>query len=48
MREPMERQINFLDQASDFTLVDTQNKQVRLSDYRGKQNVMLVFNRGFA
>jgi peroxiredoxin len=34
--------------ASDFNLVDTQGREVRLSDYAGKKNVVLVFNRGFA
>jgi len=34
--------------ALDFTLVDTQGKLVSLSSYQGKQNVLLVFNRGFA
>jgi peroxiredoxin Q/BCP len=33
--------------APDFTLTDTQGQSVTLSDYRGKQNVFLVFNRGF-
>jgi len=31
----------------DFTLVDTQGKQITLSDFQGKKNVYLVFNRGF-
>jgi peroxiredoxin len=31
--------------ASDFTLKDTHGRIVRLSDYRGKQNVVLVLNR---
>jgi peroxiredoxin len=35
-------------QAPDFALVDTQGCEVRLSDFRGKQPVVLVFNRGFA
>jgi len=32
--------------APDFELADYTGKQIRLSDYRG-QNVLLVFNRGF-
>jgi peroxiredoxin len=34
--------------AADFELTDTTGRTVRLSDYRGRQNVVLVFNRGFA
>jgi mycoredoxin-dependent peroxiredoxin len=34
--------------APDFTLKDYQGKPVSLSDYKEKQNVLLVFNRGFA
>lgn len=34
--------------APEFKLVNTQDIEVKLSDYRGKQNVVLVFNRGFA
>jgi peroxiredoxin len=33
--------------APDFAAVDSEGKTVRLSDYRGKKNVVLVFNRGF-
>ena len=32
--------------APDFELTDYNGKPVRLSDYRGR-NVLLVFNRGF-
>ncbi len=35
------------DSAPDFTAVDSEGRTVRLSDYRGKKNVVLVFNRGF-
>jgi peroxiredoxin len=33
--------------APDFNLKDLTGRNVRLSDYRGKKNVLLVFNRGF-
>jgi len=33
--------------APDFALQDTAGRTIRLSDYRGKKNVVLVFNRGF-
>jgi peroxiredoxin len=36
-----------LELAPDFILKDSQGHDVRLTDYRGKQNVVLVFNRGF-
>lgn len=35
------------DTAPDFALVDTRGNEVRLSDFRGKQHVLLVLNRGF-
>lgn len=31
------------DEAPDFTLRDTANKEVKLSDFRGKKNVVLAF-----
>ncbi len=31
--------------APDFALTDINGATVRLSDYRGKKNVVLVFNR---
>jgi peroxiredoxin len=34
--------------APDFGLPDMEGHPVRLSDYRGQRNVLLVFNRGFA
>lgn len=33
--------------APDFALNDFKGETIRLSDYRGKSNVFLVFNRGF-
>jgi len=33
--------------APDFTLSDVNDKSVRLADFRGRKNVVLVFNRGF-
>jgi peroxiredoxin len=39
--------IEFNTIAPDFALKDFNDRLVRLSDYRGKKNVVLVFNRGF-
>lgn len=36
------------EKARDFTLIDTEGRSVTLSDFEGKKNVYLVFNRGFA
>ncbi|GAB4481479.1 MAG: hypothetical protein Kow0088_23730 [Anaerolineales bacterium] len=33
--------------APDFNLADFNGYPVRLSDFRGKAHVLLVFNRGF-
>jgi peroxiredoxin len=33
--------------APDFNLKDINGNEVHLSDYKGKSNVLLVFNRGF-
>ncbi len=33
--------------APDFSLRNIDNQMVRLSDYRGKQNIVLVFYRGY-
>jgi peroxiredoxin len=34
--------------APDFELADFKDQAVRLSNFQGQQNVLLVFNRGFA
>ncbi|MDL1898273.1 redoxin domain-containing protein [Anaerolineae bacterium CFX7] len=33
--------------APDFTLTDTHDNEIRLSDFRRKRNVVLTFLRGF-
>jgi peroxiredoxin len=33
--------------APDFSINDSEGQKVQLSDFKGKKNVMLVFNRGF-
>jgi peroxiredoxin len=33
--------------ALDFEMSDVQGRTIRLSDYRGKRNIVLVFLRGF-
>jgi peroxiredoxin len=32
--------------APEFVLHDTEGRAVRLSDFKGKKNIILVFNRG--
>ncbi len=34
-------------EAPDFSLPDLYGKRVKLSDFRSKANVFLIFNRGF-
>jgi peroxiredoxin len=33
--------------APDFSATDSEGRPIRLSDYKGKKHVVLVFNRGF-
>ena len=39
--------VNLNTPAPDFSLPDFKGQLVRLSDFRGKSQVVLVFNRGF-
>ena len=42
----MSKQIEVNAKAPEFSLTDFNGKPVSLSDFRGKQAVVLVFNRG--
>ncbi len=33
--------------APEFAATDSEGRVIRLADYKGKKNVLLVFNRGF-
>lgn len=43
----MSKRVELNQPAPDFILADFQGNEIRLSDFRGKKNVLLVFNRGF-
>ena len=43
----MAKRLNIDLPAPDFELTDTQGNLVRLSDFRGEQDIVLVLNRGF-
>ena len=47
MEEPVPR-VALNQMAPDFSLPDFSSKKVNLSDFRGRKNVLLVFNRTFA
>ncbi len=40
-------QVQLSHPAPDFCLKDFMGNQIKLSDYRQRKNVLLVFNRGF-
>ena len=42
----MSKQVEINTTAPEFALPDFMGQMVRLSDYRQKQHVLLVFNRG--
>ncbi len=43
----MSKQLRINMTAPDFTLLDTKDEEVRLSQFQGKRIVVLVLNRGF-
>ncbi len=43
----MSNRVELNQSAPDFSLTDFKGNEVRLSDFQGKKNVLLVFNRGF-
>ena len=43
----MSKQVQLDQSAPDFALTDANGQQVRLSDFKDKSNVLLVFNRSF-
>lgn len=44
----MGKRIQINQTAPDFALSDANGQKVSLSDFQGKANVVMVFNRGFA
>ena len=44
----MGKQLNLNQIAPDFELMNTEDVSIRLSDFKGKKPVVLVFGRGFA
>ena len=43
----MSNRVELNQPAPDFTLTDLHGNEVRLSDFQGEKNVLLIFNRGF-
>jgi|GEM_PF-118096 len=46
-RGEMMARVSINKNAPDFELTNFEGKIIRLSDYRNKKNILLVFNRGF-
>lgn len=43
----MTKRVELNTAAPDFSLTDFDGRRVRLSDYRNRRHIVLVFNRGF-
>lgn len=43
----MSKRVELNQPAPGFTLTDFKGNETSLSDFRGRKNVLLVFNRGF-
>ena len=43
----MSKRVEINTPAPDFEMTDYQGEHIKLSDFKGKKNVLLVFNRGF-
>ena len=43
----MSKRVDLNQSAPDFSLTDFKGDEVRLSNFQGKKNILLVFNRGF-
>jgi peroxiredoxin len=43
----MTKRVQIDQPAPDFSLKDANGQQIKLSDFKDKSNVLLVFNRGF-
>lgn len=43
----MSKRVQIEQPAPDFSLRAANGQQIKLSDFKGKANVLLVFNRGF-
>jgi peroxiredoxin len=42
-----DQKVHVGEKAPDFTLTATNDEKIHLSDFEGKKNIYLVFNRGF-
>jgi peroxiredoxin len=43
----MSNRVQINQTAPEFSLKDADGRQIKLSDFKDKSNVLLVFNRGF-